>query len=359
MKRFRKKDMRLLLLLLSLVLAAGLVQANMVTASAAPGNTYSFTHAYDCQRYPAFPKAGNTFQASIFRTPLDSLGSHISGGINDEYDWKLISLGNYGSVTSPSGNLTSIVDKIAKTYGVEKNNVEVFQLTKDGVYVATGAIFAQSSELTAFLGDNWNADGSTYLLSNSALTDPTTVTISRDVTTGFEPPAPVIPKHIHSWQITGDNTNTLTAACVGQQGTCDAGGPVSVSIAASGVTLPTSPFNASVSNAQQFEDVTGLKVHPLDSLGRPGYKFKAVGASSFADPDMNSPKAGTYQASIYVEDPNGLQHSAFVQYQAIDPVQTAATGDNRPIEIMLLGLLACSAMAVAAFLLDSKRRVSR
>ena len=142
-------------------------------------------------------------------------------------------------------------------------------------------------------------------------------------------------------------------------GNCDAGGPVSVSIAASGVTLPASPYNASVSNAQQFEAVTGLKVHPLDNLGRPGYKFKAVGASSFEDPDMNSPKAGTYQASIYVEDANYTPHSAFVQYQAIDPVQTAATGDDRPIEIMTMGLLVCSAMAAAAFFLDSKRRVGR
>lgn len=359
MKRFSGGKMKLLSLLLSLVLAAGLFQANVVTASATTGDTYFFTHAYDCQRSPAFPKAGNTFQASSFRTPLDSSGSHISGGINDEYDWKLISLGNYGSVTSPSGYLTSIVDKIATTYGVDRNNVEVFQLTKDGVYVAMGAIFAQSSELTAFLGDNWNADGSTYLLSNSTLTNPTTVTISRDVTTGFEPPAPVIPQHTHSWQITGDNTDTLTAACVGQQGTCTAGGPVSVSIAASSVTLPDSPFNARVSNVQQFEAVTGLKVHPLDYLQRPGYKYKAVGASSFTDPDMNSPQSGTYQAIIYVEDANGTQHSAFVQYQAIDPIQTAATGDDRPIEIMLMGLLACSAMAVAAFVIDSKRRASR
>lgn len=358
MKRFRKKDMRLLSLLLSLVLAVGLIQAGAVPAYAAPGDIYSFTHAYDCQRSPAFPKKGNSFTASSFNTPLDASKNHIGGDINAEYAWVLTSLGNYGSLTSPSSYLTSIVGRVATTYGIANGDVEVFQLTKDGVYVATGVIFAQSSELTAFLGDNWNSDGSTYLLSNSTLTDPTTVTISRDVTTGFEPPAPPVPQHAHSWQITGDNTDTLTATCVGQ-GTCTAGGPVSVSISASGVTLPASPFGASVSNAQQFEAVTGLRVHPLDTLGRPGYKYKAVGATSFADPDMNSPKAGTYQASIYVEDANYTPHSAFVQYQAIDPVQTAATGDDRPIEMMLLGLLVCSAMAAAAFYIDSKREVSR
>lgn len=358
MKRFLNGKMRMLSLLLSLVLAVGLIQASAVPASATKGDIYSFTHAYDCQRFPAFPKQGNSFTASSFKTPLDASGNHISGDINAEYDWKLTSLGNYGSVASPSSYLRSIVGKVAATYVVAEDNVEVFQLTKDGAYVATGVIFAQSSELTAFLGDNWNSDGSTYLLSNSTLTDPTSVTISRDVTTGFVPPAPPVPQHTHSWQITGDNTDTLTATCVGQ-GTCTAGGPVSVSISASGVTLPASPFGASVSNAQQFEAVTGLKVHPLDTLGRPGYKYKAVGATSFEDPDMNSPKAGTYQASIYVEDANYTPHSAFVQYQAIDPVQTAATGDDRPIEMMLLGLLVCSAMAAAAFYIDSKRRVSR
>ena len=348
----------MLSLLLSLVLAVGLIQAGAVPAYAAPGDIYSFTHAYDCQRSPAFPKKGNSFTASIFRTPLDASGTHIGGDINSEYAWVLTSLGNYGSLTSPSSYLTSIVGSVATTYGIANSDVEVFQLTKDGVYVATGVIFAQSSELTAFLGDNWNSDGSTYLLSNSTLTDPTTVTISRDVTTGFVPPAPPVPQHAHSWQITGDNTDTLTATC-GGQGTCDAGGSVSVSISASSVTLPSSPFNAKVSNAQQFEAVTGLKVHPLDTLGRPGYKYKAVGASSFTDPDMNSPKAGTYQASIYVEDANYTPHSAFVEYHAIDPVQTAATGDSRPIELMVMGMACFSILAIAAFVFDSKRRVHR
>ena len=55
MKRFLDGKMRMLSLLLSLVLVLGLIQANAVTASATQGDTYSFTHAYDCQRNPAFP----------------------------------------------------------------------------------------------------------------------------------------------------------------------------------------------------------------------------------------------------------------------------------------------------------------
>lgn len=348
MKRFRKKNSRLLPLLLSLVLVVGLVQISAVTASAA----YNFSYAYDCQRSPAFPKAGQSFTASSITDPV-MIGSSAAAGAAG--NWVLTSKGYYTSGMSAaigaSSYFTSVITNVAASYGVQSTQVEVYELTKNGVHVAYGAIYARSSEITTFLGDNWNANGCTYLLSNSSLSGSKTVTIEQDLATSA-------PQHIHSWQITGDNTDTLTAACVGQ-GTCSAGGSVSVSIAASSVTLPSSPFNASVRNAQQFEAVTGLKVHPLDTLQRPGYKYKAVGASSFTDPDMNSPKPGTYQAILYVEDANGMQHSAFVQYQAIDPVQTAATGDNRPIEIMIMGLLMCSAMAAAAFVLDSRRRAGR
>ena len=219
MKRFRNEKGRMLSLLLSLVLTVGLIYANAVPASAAQGNTYSFAHAYDCQRAPAYPKKGDTFQASGFLTPLDAAGHHIGGDINANYAWMLTSLGNYGGVASPSTYLTSIVNHIAAMYGVEAANVEVFQLTKDGSYIATGVIFARSSELTAFLGDNWNENGSTYLLSSSTLTDPTTVTISQDVTTGFAP------SHTHSWaSVTSGNgeqhdTNNLKILVIDNAGT--------------------------------------------------------------------------------------------------------------------------------------------
>ena len=52
---------RALSLLLSLLLAVGLLQAGAVPASA--DTVYSFTHAYDCQRSPAFPKKGGSLTA--------------------------------------------------------------------------------------------------------------------------------------------------------------------------------------------------------------------------------------------------------------------------------------------------------
>lgn len=166
------------------------------------------------------------------------------------------------------------------------------------------------------------------------------------------PPAPV---HTHHWVVTGDNTDTLTASCTGTVGTCDLQS-VSVKLSASSVTLPDSPYNAVISGAEGFQSQTGLKIQPLADKGRAAYKYKAVGADHFTDPDLTKAEAGTYQAIVYVTDDDGVTHSAFVEYTAIDPVKTAATGDNRPIELMVLGLGMFCAMAAACFTLDRKHR---
>ena len=81
-----------------------------------------------------------------------------------------------------------------------------------------------------------------------------------------------------------------------------------------------------------------------------------MGADSFTDPDLNTAKPGTYQAIVYVTDSDGVTSSAFVEYTAIDPVKTAATGDTRPVEIIALGLGMLCAMAAVSFTLDRKLR---
>lgn len=375
MKRFLDGKMRMLSLLLSLVLAVGLIQVNALTASAE--TTYSFSYAYDCQRSPAFPKKGQSFQAHGFKTPLDSSGTHIGGDINATYDWKLTSLGNYGSLTSPSSYLTSIVEKVATVYStdqktIEKDDIEVFLLTKDGVNVATGVIFAQSSELTVFLGDNWNASGSTYLLSNSKLDDPTTVTISRDVTTGFAPPAPATPQHNHEWtsEPSGLGTNQASAIISCKDLACGEG--IKVSLTASNVTLPGDAFSAKI-DVEELEvpAVYGLRSarlappqvpigHGLTVSETPGYKYSPDGSNfTEIDPKTFTPAPGFYQASILVTDGNDTVENLYVTYTVSDPVVTAATGDNRPIEMMVMGMAFFSVLAIAAFALDGKRRARR
>lgn len=350
MKRFSGGKMKLLSLLLSLVLVVGMVSTMLLSASAfepnisaSAGNTqyydsgclksidisvkalYKYADAYGKIAVHNGTSSYDYFHAyasnGAFWPDLSGDPTFVALGSGGEFEWTDMKLHTM-TVLFQDGQVKMDQNK---TY-------PVYLWTRSTVY----GVYPDKHIGDIKIGDEGLKFNNDFVDGNNSVVT-----------------------HSHSWQITGDNTDTLTAACVGQQGTCTAGGPVSVSIAASGVTLPNSPFNASVSNVQQFEAVTGLKVHPLDYLQRPGYKYKAVGASSFADPDMSNPKAGTYQAIIYVEDANGAQHSAFVQYQAIDPIQTAATGDNRPIEIMFMGLLACLAMAVAAFVMDSKRRASR
>lgn len=351
----------MLSLLLSLVLVLGLIQANAVTASAKAGDVYSFTHAYDCQRTPEFPKKDASFNAYSFKTPLDSSKNHIGGDISAEYAWKLTSLGNYGSVASPSSNLTSIVGSVATAYStdqktIEKNSIEVFVLKKDGDYVATGVIFAQSPELTVFLGDNWNSDGSTYLLSNSTLTDPTTVTISQDVTTGFVPPVPATPQHTHSWTSdpSGNGTKKATTTI-----TCDpnCGETLTVTLTASDVTLPGNAFSAKITTTQ---NPVSRAASPLTVSETPGYKYSPDGSNfTEIDPKTFTPAPGFYQASILIKDGNDTVENLYVTYTVSDPVVTAATGDNRPIEMMVMGMAFFSVLAIAAFVLDSKRRGSR
>lgn len=174
---------------------------------------------------------------------------------------------------------------------------------------------------------------------------------------------PIIP-HSHTWEIT-ENGNTLTVRCTGS-GTCTAGGPYEITVNAHSVTLPDSPFNAIVSIPDGFKEATGL------SVDGPFYNYKAPGESAYQrNITPGTPKAGSYQAVISITTeskvviqseivPGGtVTYSAYVDYQAIDPQQTAATGDNRPIELALFGLAVFTALAAAAFLLDRRLKTVR
>lgn len=349
--------MRMLSLLLSLVLVVGLIQFNAPTASAT--TTYSFIHAYDCQRTPPFPKKNESFTAYDLKTPLGASGNHIGGDLQATYNWTLTSLGPYSGISSPSSYLRSIVASVASAYStatssVAADDVGVFQLKKDGSHIAYGVIFAQSSELTVFLGDNWDSLGSTYLLSNSALSGTTTVTISRDLTTGFEPPAPA-PSHTHVWtpDTTGLDTKKAVTTIRCTASGCDLSDPLTVSLTASDVTLPGDVFTAKITT----ENAVTKTTFPLTVSETPGYKYSPDG-SGFTEIEASSftPKQGIYQASILVKDGDTEVENLYVTYTVSDPAVTAATGDNRPIELMLVGLAAFTTMAAVAFILDSRRR---
>ena len=165
----------------------------------------------------------------------------------------------------------------------------------------------------------------------------------------------------HLWQFT-QTENSLTATC-GNSG-CPIG-KASLTLDAHSVTLPESPFNAQVIlngiTEEQIKEEFRYEISPIR------YKFKAPGDSAFTEiTPADGAREGTYQAAVTLSpisttfsarstaDPNSV--TLYTQYTAVNPETTAQTGDNRPIEIMLASAAVFSALAAAAFALDSKRR---
>ena len=175
---------------------------------------------------------------------------------------------------------------------------------------------------------------------------------------------------MHTWQFKAAG-NTLTGTCGGAN--CDIG-EVSVTLEADSVILPKSPFEtARLVGWNDFQTATGAGKEDFV------YRYKGPGDERFSDPfyaDSSRIKAGQYQVGVTitnlpgnVEDGNvaarantdGSGNYAFLhtQYTAADPKVTAQTGDNRPIEHMLVSAAVFSALAAAAFIIDSRRKYSR
>ena len=171
--------------------------------------------------------------------------------------------------------------------------------------------------------------------------------------------------HEHRWHYEKTADNSLTVIC--ENSGCPIG-KVGVTIDAHSVTLPDSPFNAQLKLEGDAKEVF--------SYGDIEYKYEDPGTGwEEVDPDTFTPKAGRYQAGILIyglpgnggvaaravgnEDGFGQGEASvylFVKYNAVDPAVTAQTGDNRPIELMMISAAVFSALAAAAFILDSKRR---
>ena len=175
-------------------------------------------------------------------------------------------------------------------------------------------------------------------------------------------------EHEHDWRFT-QTDSTLTGTC--RKSTCPIK-TVDVNLAADSVTLPNSTFNARLEGLEQFK-----KEVPSAVIGDFVYKYKGSGDSEYrvVTPTAANAKAGEYQVGVRISGlpnkeygpvamslddeviPDGAGYAdLYVQYTAADPKVTAQTGDNRPIELMMAGILVFSALAAAAFVLDGKRK---
>ena len=180
--------------------------------------------------------------------------------------------------------------------------------------------------------------------------------------------------HTHQWKsspIDGNGTREASTTISCTDPDCDAPMQVDVSLTASDVTLPGNVFGAKLTVETTENPAVALLSTRAASLPLPGlpegleisepvYKYSATGSGyDPIDPADFTPKAGYYQASVQILDVTRDVTVAdlAVKYTVSDPAVTAATGDNRPIELMILGMTFFCAMAAGAFVLDGRRKV--
>lgn len=179
----------------------------------------------------------------------------------------------------------------------------------------------------------------------------------------------------HQWKsdpIEGNGTKEASTIISCADMDCDEG--VEVSLTASDVTLPGDVFSAEISVEKIERPAVAFALRPAPqapaglpeglpeglTISEPVYKYSATGSGyEPIDPASFTPKAGYYQASVQIRDVNRDETVAdlAVKYTVSDPAVTAATGDNRPIELMILGMAFFCAMAAGAFVLDGRRKV--
>ena len=270
--------------------------------------------------------------------------------------------------------MTGIVSNVASAYGIAASGVNIYELKNGPTHISFGTVCAKS-DVIFFVGDNWPAGsgGAGYVLSNQELSGKVSVTIQEDITTGVTPSVPA-QTHAHQWKsspIDGNGTKEASTTIYCSDPDCGSPVQVDVSLTASDVTLPGNVFGAKLTVETTENPAVALLStravsQPLPRLpeglkiSEPVYKYSATGSGyDPIDPADFTPKAGYYQASVQIRDvnQNATVADLAVKYTVSDPAVTAATGDNRPIELMILGMTFFCAMAAGAFVLDGRRKV--
>lgn len=157
----------------------------------ASSGTLKFVYAYDVQRSPAFPKAGDQFTASYPEMPLIPKGSNSETRRSSaEGIWTLTNLGIYGEVknsvtpTLTSNYLSGVMSSAASVYGKTADQISLYELKENGTHIAYGVLCAYSAadHVALFIGDLWSSDGAGYCLTIEPMTGDVTTDITDDAT---------------------------------------------------------------------------------------------------------------------------------------------------------------------------------
>lgn len=149
----------------------------------------TFGYAYDVQRYPAYPKAGDNVELSWLDEPFLSNGV---SGTTSEGNWTLTKIGTYSYLENSGRGSTSlkyIVDEVADKYTDLSSDKIVLHELKDGnTHIAYGVVVAYNSTdgLAVFIGDSLSSSAG-YLLSKISRSG-TVYTTATAVITDWTPP---------------------------------------------------------------------------------------------------------------------------------------------------------------------------
>ena len=355
MKRSGNGHSRLLSMLLSLVLLVSLVPVIGLPASAG-GPNLTCTGVTVEEKYSS--GCLKTMTISFDFNNTDSLASAKgqfavhNGAYSNKYH-------KYPASAWPDASTIQATDSTFIAFGT--NSVDDYYWTRN-------QYSSKSDSISVTFDDNIIKPGETYYLYLWTLSGNFGVYPEQLLTTiKLDPPA-------HAWDPNPVTTGNGTKEAVTTV-TCSCGTQVRVSLTASDVTLPGNAFSAKIDVEEIQKEVVaaayGLRAarsaapqlstgHGLTVSDEPGYKYSPDG-SNFTDIDPNTftPAPGFYQASILVKDGNTTLENLYVTYTVRDPAVTAETGDSRPIELMVMGMALFSALAIAAFVLDSRRKANR
>ena len=127
------------------ITVSGTPTADAAITLAAPSRTpvdleaATFTYAYDVQRSPSYPKAGDTVTMSEPKLPYIAPGSQLT---SNEGQWTLTNLGAYYNMKNTANtSLQQLVGNMATQYGASENAVVIHELKNAaGEHVAYGVV---------------------------------------------------------------------------------------------------------------------------------------------------------------------------------------------------------------------------
>lgn len=282
----------------------------------------TFGYAYDAYRSPAYPQGADTqIEFDNFRTPLinlDGTRKDVNTG-----SWTLSKAGTYfyiKSIEKDSTALAGVMRTVANEYGVNADEILVYELKDNGTHIAYGVVIAYNAEegYAAYIGDTYYG-GAGYLLSLEEVTD-RAITITADmIATDFVP----------SRSIALDKTGTQTfeSKIAGyQQSDLSA---LTVTVTNNGNT-DTGALNVSLSG----NNVDSFLLDGVDDA------LKAGIAKDSSDTFTVIPKAdlaaGTYTATVTVSGVDVASESFNVTFTVNAPTYTVTvsggTGDGEYAE---------------------------